>query len=425
MLPYDTIAKSTSNWLNIPLLYQSIVEKMQKKTSTKRHIQLQSRREFTRLFMASPLWGAAGLAALGHEYYWADGHILSSVDDATNVLQFEGVARTNLSQEMYYWIADGADDRKTLHANREAFDDLQIRARRLVDVSGLTTKTEILGEQMDTPILIAPIGRQELMHPDGELATARAAVPNKHVMIVSTGSSYSFTDIARAGGGPCWFQLYPSLSENVTLLLLDRASEAGAKVVVLTVDGPIIGNRERENLASRQRNGPLPGRFGNFEGLEGPFQGASNPLTWDFLKWLRAATDLKIVLKGIVTLEDARLCVENGADGLIVSNHGGRQEESLRGTIESLPEVVDAIGGRLPVLIDGGFRRGTDIFKALALGADGVCIGRPHVWGLSAFGEDGVAKVLDLLRAELVRIMQFTGTTSLKDISPVHITRRT
>ncbi len=386
------------------------------------HATLRTRRDFAQFMMTSPLWGVASLSALGRAS--AQDGVLAGVEEATNVLQFEDVARNNLSEEMYYWIADGADDMKTRRANREAFDDLQIRARRLIDVSGLTTKTEILGEAMDTPILIAPIGRQELMHPDGELATARAAAANKHVVIASTGSSYSFTDIAKAGGGPCWFQLYPSIEENITRLLLDLAAEAGAKAVVLTVDGPIIGNRERENLASRQRNGPLPGRFGNFEGLEGPFQVAENPLTWDFLDWLRAATDLKIVLKGIVSHEDARLCVENGADGLIVSNHGGRQEESLRGTIESLPEVVEAVDGRLPVLIDGGFRRGTDIFKALALGADGVCIGRPHVWGLSAFGEDGVAKVLELLRAELVRIMMYTGSTSVKDIAAATIISR-
>ncbi len=383
---------------------------------------LKNRRDFARLMLTSPLWGMAGLAALGRAS--AQDAVLAGVEDATNVLQFENVARTKLSEEMYYWIADGADDMKTRDANRKAFDDLQISVRRLIDMSGLSTKTEILGEEMDTPILIAPIGRQELMHPDGELATARAAASNKHVVIASTGSSYSFMDIAKAGGGPCWYQLYPSITEKITRLLLDRAAEAGAKAIVLTVDGPIIGNRERENLASRRRNGPLPGRFGNFEGLEGPFQAAENPLTWDYLDWLRAATDLKSVLKGIVSREDARLCVENGVDGLIVSNHGGRQEESLKATIESLPEVVEAVGSRLPILIDGGFRRGTDIFKALALGADGVCIGRPHVWGLSAFGEKGVAKVLELLRAELIRIMQFAGTPSLKDITPVKITRR-
>ena len=157
---------------------------------------------------------------------------------------------------------------------------------------------------------------------------------------------------------------------------------------------------------------------GNFEGLEGGPRGGDTSMTWDIVDWLRANTSMKVLLKGIVTWEDAALCVENGVDALIVSNHGGRQEESLRGTLECLPEIVSEVDGRIPILIDGGFRRGTDIYKALALGADAICIGRPYLWGLASFGEDGVGKVLDILRAELVRIMKYTGTRSLSEISP-------
>jgi isopentenyl diphosphate isomerase/L-lactate dehydrogenase-like FMN-dependent dehydrogenase len=205
--------------------------------------------------------------------------------------------------------------------------------------------------------------------------------------------------------------------------LLKRAEDAGADAVILTVDGPVRGNRERENWYrshSKERKWP---RMGNLEDLDGPLRIGDPSLTWDFIGWLKSNTRMKVVLKGIVTHEDARLCVKHDVDGVIVSNHGGRQEESSRGTLESLPEVVKAIDGRIPVLIDGGFRRGTDIFKALALGAQAICIGRPYLWGLATFGEDGVGMVLSLMRAELERIMKLAGTPSIKDIRPAFVKR--
>ncbi len=377
-----------------------------------------TRREFTKFLLTSPLWSAAAAAAAGK----ARGRE-AALDDMTNVLQFEDAARQRLTEDLYRFVADGADDGKTVRANREAYDLVQIRARRLVDVSSLDTSTTILGRFMRTPILLAPVGGQGQLHEHGELAAGRAAAAGDHVMIVSTVSTYSIDEVAREGAA-AWFQLYPSTDRDQTRRLLARAEAAGADVVAVTIDGPGLGNRERENLERRRSGGRRGGRIGNFEGIAGRPLIGDPSLTWNYVGWLKANTDMKVVLKGIVTHEDARLCVENGADGLIVSNHGGRQEESGRGTFECLPEIVEEVGGRLPVLIDGGIRRGTDVFKALAAGADAVCIGRPYIWGLSAFGEEGVAKVLDILRAELVRIMQLAGTPTLKDIGARSITWR-
>ncbi len=390
-----------------------------------------ARRRFLQFLAASPLAAAASesIAASSEEACPAakDGQapdILAAPRDATNVLQFEEAARQVLDPDLYHFIADGADDMKTVRANRQAFDKVQIRARRLVDVSRIDTARTVLGQAMETPIILAPIGGQQQIDPEGELASARAAFTGKHVYMVSTVSSYSVGEIAAAGDGTVWFQLYANPDRAVLRQLLDRAEAAGAGVVAVTVDSPVLGNREHQNLLRRQQAGARPGRqgrLGNFEGVKGRLRIGDPALTWDFIDWLRANTAMKIVLKGIVTGEDAALCVAHGVDGLIVSNHGGRQEESNRGTLEALPEIVAAVQGRLPVLIDGGFRRGTDIFKALALGADAICIGRPYMWGLAAFGEAGVATVLALLRAELVRIMKLAGTPRLADITPNHI----
>lgn len=349
---------------------------------------------------------------------------ITSPVDAVNILQFEDAARKRLSPELFHFIADGADDRKTLKANREAFDQVQIRPRRLVDVSAIDTTATLLGQVMETPIILAPVGAQQMLQPEGELVTARAAAAKRHLFIVSMLSSYKVGEIATSGKGPLWFQLYPSPNRTGTLQLLKRAEDAGAGAVILTVDGPVRGNRERENWYrshSKERKWP---RMGNLEDLEGPLRIGDPSLTWDFIGWLKANTRMKVVLKGIVTHEDARLCVKHDIDGLIVSNHGGRQEESGRGTLECLPEVVKAVNGRIPVLIDGGFRRGTDIFKALALGAQAICIGRPYLWGLATFGEDGVGMVLSLMRAELERIMKLAGTPSIKDIRPAFVKRQ-
>jgi isopentenyl diphosphate isomerase/L-lactate dehydrogenase-like FMN-dependent dehydrogenase len=349
------------------------------------------------------------------------------VDEALDVFQIERVARGKLDLPAIHFIVNGADDGKTMQANRDAFDAWAIRVRRLVDVSRIDTATEVLGQKLEVPVILAPAGNQQAIHPEGELATARAAKAAGHLMISSTISNFSVGEIARAAG-PLWFQLYASADRRLTEKLLRDAEQAGCRVVALTVDSNTRGNREGERWWSRA-GGPTEGgrptqRLGNFEGFAGPPRVGDIAMTWDVIERIRAATGMKLLLKGIVTREDAALAVGHGVDGIIVSNHGGRQEESLRSTLGCLPEVVEAVAGRMPVLIDGGFRRGTDIFKALALGASAICIGRPYLWGLGAFGEEGVARVLVILREEFKRIMQFAGTTTLGAIDGTYVERR-
>ena len=405
--------------------------------------QQSARRQFLRFLLMSPILGSAGLmnpwsiltqtasawdgvstaTMIDEEHPSYDSpfpsgkYPLTSSSDATNVFQFKDVARTKLTPKTFHFIESGADDLKTVQANREAFDLLQIRSRRLVDVSSVDTSVNIFGLDLKTPVILAPVGVQQQVHPEGELASARAAASRKCLFTIAMLSSYSVGEVSTETQGPLWFQLYPSPDRETTIQMLKQAEDAGSKVLVLTVDGPVRGNREREfwyQSHSKERTFP---RMGNMEAIKGRLRIGDPSLTWDYIEWLKTNTAMKVVLKGIVTREDARLCREYGADGLIVSNHGGRQEESNRGTIECLPEVIEAVDGKIPVLIDSGFRRGTDIFKALALGAQAVCIGRPYLWGLASFGEEGVGKVLDLLNAELIRIMQLAGTPSIQNIS--------
>jgi isopentenyl diphosphate isomerase/L-lactate dehydrogenase-like FMN-dependent dehydrogenase len=290
-------------------------------------------------------------------------------------------------------------------------------------VSRIDTGVEVLGQVLKSPIILAPVGAQQSLHDDGELATSSAAGTRRTLMICSTMTNYSVGEIVAAGRGPHWFQLYPSSNRAFMKKLIDDAEAAGCRVVVLTIDGPTLGNREAERWF-RGQGGNESVRLGNFENFSGPTPIGDSSLTWDIMNWLRANTRMKIVLKGIVTREDAALAVKHRVDGIIVSNHGGRQAESNRGTLESLPEVLDGADGRIPVLIDGGFRRGTDVFKALAIGAKAVCIGRPYLWGLGAFGEEGVDRVIRILQSEFKRIMQFAGTTSVDAITADYLTRR-
>lgn len=374
-----------------------------------------ARRELLRFVLQSPLlWTAAALAPAVEAR--PELAVPTGAAEALDVFQMERVAQQKLALPVLHYIASAADDGKTLQANRDAFDAWAIRVRRLVDVSRIGLGTRVLGETLECPVILAPVGNQQSIHPDGELATARAARAAGQLMIASTVTNHSVGAIARASG-PLWFQLYASPDHGLMEKLIHDAEAAGCGVLVLTVDSNTRGNREGEAWWARvagSRTAPLP--LGNFTGHSGPPRVGDAALTWDVIDWIRARTPLKLALKGIVTREDAALAVARGVDGLIVSNHGGRQEESLRSTLASLPEVVEAAAGRIPVLVDGGFRRGTDVFKALALGASAICIGRPYLWGLGAFGEDGVARVLTILREELKRIMQFAGTTSLAAI---------
>ena len=347
---------------------------------------------------------------------------IDRADRAANLFELEQQARRSLEGDIFDYLAGGADDMRTVRANVEAFPRVAIRARRLVDVSRVDTEVLILGETWPTPIALAPVGFQAMFHHEGELATARAAAAGGHRMVASTVSSVPIGEIA-AAGGPVWFQLYPTPDRDLTRDLLRRAERAGCPVVVLTVDVPVIGNRER---GGSQLTKLLDGKglgMGNFDGLPDEFSLAAPNWTWETLGWLRENCAMKIVLKGIVTREDAALAVEHGVDGLIVSNHGGRQEESDRSTLESLPEVAESVAGRIAVLFDGGIRRGTDVFKALALGADAVCIGRPICWGLASFGQAGVERVLEILRDEFERILCLAGVPAAREIGAGSVSR--
>lgn len=383
-----------------------------------------ARRRLLRFLLQSPLLAAPGVLGPVRALARPEFAVPATLDEVLDVFQMQRVAQQALDAEAWHFIVNGADDMRTLEANRTAFDAWQLRVRRLVDVSRIDMGVEILGQKFPTPILLAPAGAQQTIHPDGELASMRGAAARGHLLIVSTTSSNSVGEVRAAGTAPLWFQLYPSPDQGLMRHLLAGAEAAGCQAVVVTVDSPTRGNREGERWFSRLSARTAPPRMGNLEGYKGPPRIGDPALTWAIVDWLRANTRLPVLLKGIVTREDAELAVRRRVDGIIVSNHGGRQEESGRGTLECLPEVVAAVKGRIPVLLDGGIRRGTDVFKALALGADAICIGRPYLFGLAAYGDKGVAKVLAILDSELQRSMQFAGTTSVAAIRPAFVQRR-
>jgi len=297
--------------------------------------------------------------------------------------------------------------------------------------------TEILGVRYDSPIIVAPVGGQKAFHADGEIAVARAAKAGNHLQILSTATNSSVEDVIAARGAPVWYQLYATNKWEVAQAMVRRAERAGCPVVAVTVDRN--GGRNQETLfrlqatdtrqcATCHDRGSLQaslGRRAMYQGLDvsGLRHTQSSSMTWDFMKRLRDTTKMKIVIKGILAHEDAKIAADAGIDGIIVSNHGARSEDSGRSTIDALPEVVEAVGGRMPILVDSGFRRGTDIVKALAMGAQAVCIGRPYVWGLGAFGQPGVERVLELLRIETYATMQQVGAPSIKQLTPAMVRR--
>lgn len=351
--------------------------------------------------------------------------------DAINVLDFEATARKILPPAHYGYMATGVEDDATLRANRQGFARYYLRPRRLIDIKNADLKTELFGSVWDSPIAFAPIGNTMAFHAEGELPVARAARVKNVVQILSTNANSSIRKVADTRGGPVWFQLYAPSSWAVIEKLVHQAENAGCPVLALTVDTQ-AGRRTETYERFRRMDKRVcttchvPDRRYTrkpiFEGIDmAGVLGQDPSLTWTHVQRLRKLTSLKLLVKGIETGEDAKLCREAGMDGVIVSNHGGRAGETFRGTIECLPEVVDAVGKQIPVLIDGGFRRGSDIFKALALGAKAVCVGRPHVWGLASFGQPGVERVVDLLRAELSLVMKQCGTTAISQITRAYI----
>ncbi len=432
--------------------------------------QIKTRRKFLRMLGASPLLASPGflagsfgnLLAVGEVTErtflgWLDSFqqsddVISSPDQAFDVLDFEPAARKALPPAHFGYLATGVDDDGTVRANREGYSRIQIRARRLVDVENVDLSVSLFGTKWNTPIVLSPVSGQKAFHPEGEVAVARGARAKGHLMMLSTVATSSIEDVTAARAAPVWQQLYATNVWEVGRAIVKRAEAAGSPAIVLTVDLQEGSNREtlfraqrvdkRECSACHQsaytgdaRGRPRGGSGGfaqyaarkpMFDGLDLAKVTAAHPanMNWDFVKRLRDTVTVKLLLKGIVTREDAQLAVEHGVDGLMVSNHGGRAEETLRPTIESLPEVIEGVAGRIPVIVDGGVRRGTDIFKALALGASAVGIGRPHAWGVAAFGQAGVEAVLEILRRELQTIMRQAGTTSIAGISRAYVVER-
>lgn len=417
-----------------------------------------ARRNFLRFVAASPLVAASGrlaeavdrlsasgpartksLAALEdlRAALQQSGELISRPEQALDVMDFEAVARKTLPPAHFAYLATGVDDDATVRANREGFRRFEIRSRRLVDVEKIDMSVRLFGTEWSSPIVLSPAGSQKAFHPEGEIAVARAAHTRGHLQILSTVSTSSIEDVTAARAAPVWFQLYAVNDWQVVLTMVKRAEKAGCPVMALTLDNQDGTNREtlfrarrldsrdcmlchQTGIANQLQHKPI------FDGLDASKVTAltSPNMTWDYVRRLKDATSMKLVLKGIVTREDAELAVQNGADGILVSNHGGRTEETLRSTIESLPEVIAGAGERIPVLVDGGFRRGTDVFKALAMGARSIGIGRPYLWGLAAFGQPGVEAVLDILRRETQTIMRQAGTPNIAAIMQTSITNR-
>jgi len=352
------------------------------------------RREFLRFLATSPLMARARAQEA------VTPGTLSNPKDALNVMDFEPLARKALPPAHWGYLATGVDDDVTLRAKREAFGHFQLRPRRLVDVSMTDLKIEVLGATWDMPIYVSAVAGQKAFHPEGELATARAARAKKTVQMLSTQTSTAVEDVATDLGTPAWFQLYIPHTWEETEKLVRRVEAAGCPVLAWTID--FLGGMNPETALRYMR---LDTRNCLSCHKTTPALGGINPPVNLSKPMWKKMTTMKLVLKGIVTAEDATLAVKHGADGVIVSNHAGRVETG-RGTIDILLEVVDAVGGRIPVLVDGGFRRGSDVHKALAIGARAVGIGRPYLYGLASFGQEGVERVRDILRAELAPAMR-------------------
>ena len=383
-----------------------------------------SRRDFMRFLAASPLVGALPGSGLA---FGAD--VIETTLDALDVFDLEARAQSLIPTAHWGYLAGGVNDDYMLHANREAFRHYVVRSRRLINVGAVDMSVEILGKRWPTPIILAPVSGQLAFHVEGELGSARAARSRNHLQLLSTVSSTSVEAVTEARGAPVWFQLYTMGGWQGVRARLKRAEAAGCPVVVLTVD--MAGGTGARHTLARASRADTRDCAACHEGdgpaarprpmTEGGDDSDELDLTWEFVDRLRQETTMKVFLKGIVRADDAEKAIARGIDGIIVSNHGGRADDSGRGAIDSLAEVAPAVARRVPLFMDSGIRRGTDIFKALALGADAIMVGRPYVWGLGAFGQAGVERALDILTAELEIAMQSFGTATIADIGPDNI----
>jgi len=406
-----------------------------------------SRRLFLQFLAASPLLARAPATYAGDEsstpmpnssdpMLWAPmdiGNLIKTPAEALSVFDFETVARATVPPAHFGYLTTGAEGESTLRANRADFNRFALRPHRLRDVSKIDSSIELFGDQWDSPIFLCPTSSNAAFHPDGDLAVSRAAGKGKHLQMLATPSSYSIEEAIAARGSPIWFQLYAPTGFEFATQLLARAARAGSPGVAITVD--VTSNRKNETqLRMRRRdqraciqchttaNGgsdilakpnysQLPAEL--FKGDAG----ISLNMDWDMVRRLRDATKMKVILKGIMDPDDAVLCAKYGFDGLVISNHGGRDDDGGFSTIRALPDIVAAVNRRIPILIDSGFRRGTDIVKALALGATAVGVGRPYLWGLGAFGQPGVERVLAILREEFAAAMGQAGAAKVSDLT--------
>lgn len=396
-----------------------------------------ARREFLRFLLASPyvaaLGGAATFLRQGSDALaiQSAADAIASPADALSVLDFEEAARRTVHPGHWAYMASGVDNDVTLRANREGYSHVQLRPRRLRDATKVDMRVDLFGTIYNSPIFLCPTGGEKSFHADGEVAVARAAKARGTLQFLSTVTSTGVEDVNKALGRPVWYQLYAPPAWEANELLLRRVEAAGCSVIALTVDNT-TGRNSETYLRTRARDlaqcgachegapggGPRP----MTSGLTMPGgRGTNAAMDWAFVERLRKFWKGKFIIKGIDGREDARLCIEHGIDGILVSNHGGRSTETGRSTIEALPEVVAEVGGRVPVFVDGGVRRGTDVFKALALGATAVGIGRPFLWGLGAFGQAGVDRVLEILQGELKLVMGNCGTRTVADITRAYV----
>jgi 4-hydroxymandelate oxidase len=341
-----------------------------------------------------------------------------AIEEALNLADFETLARRRLQHMVYEFIASGAADEITLRWNREALEQIRLQPRVLVDVSKLDTRVTLFGQELPFPILLAPTAYHRLIHPEGELATARGAGAAAATYVVSSYTTTPIEDVAKVATHPLWFQLYIESDRGFTRDLVQRVEAAGCRALCLTVDSAVTGVRNRQVRAKFK----LP------PGVSVPYaydintgrrvlleQRRENP-TWRDVEWLRSFMRAPLLLKGILDPEDADQAVRAGASGIIVSNHGARNLDTAPASIDALGPVADKVAGRLPVLMDGGIRRGTDVIKALALGAQAVLIGRPYCYGLGVAGAQGVRRVVEILRSEMETAMALTGRPSLESI---------
>ena len=402
------------------------------------HFRSISRRKFLDFVAASPC-AAAFAESLAHgDPAWAQGgpdsSLIASPAEALNVFDFEEAAHRKVQPGHWAYMSSGVDADVTLRANREGYSHLELRPRRLRDATKVDMRVELFGSTYDSPIFTCPTGGEKSFHPDGELGVARAAKARGTLQVLSTSTSTGVEDVNKALGRPVWYQLYAPSTWEACEKIVQRVSNAGCRVIMLTVDNT-TGRNSETYLRTRPKDlrqcaschqGPNPGTAVSerrmYDGIDLTGVSTQNPaMDWAFLDRLRKAWKGQLLIKGIDTAEDAKLSLDHGLDGILVSNHGGRSTETGRATIEALPEVVAAVGGKIPVLVDGGVRRGTDVFKALALGAKAVGIGRPMLWGLGAFGEAGVERVLAILQAELKLTMGNCGTRTIADITHSYV----